>query len=432
MRPIAIVYAPVATRSGYGDQSREIVRHLIALDKYDLRIISCPWGATPMNALDPMNPRDVPILSRIVVPPIQMERQPELYIHIGVPNEVQAPAKFNILITAGIETTLCSPEWIIGMNKMDLILTTSEHSKRTLSETTVEQRDPAGNVLGLLKLQKPIDVLHNCMDTDIFRKVTQISDPVNDLFEGVKEKFCFLFVGHWLKGGYGEDRKNVGVLIKTFLETFKNVPEKHRPALILKTSGAGFSIMDREEILNKISQIKDSVGGSLPSIYLLHGDLTEVEMNELYNHPKVKAHVSFTKGEGFGLPLLQATQSAKPIIASGWSGQLDFLNPNEAILLAGSLGQVEPGAVWDGVIIPQAQWFNVDVEVAKRALKHVFDNYTSCLGGAHSLARKCAANFSIAANQKQLQELLDKHVPEFAIPMPLQLPTLKKVNLEDE
>ena len=156
-----------------------------------------------------------------------------------------------------------------------------------------------------------------------------------------------------MRGDFGEDRKNVSFLIKVFLETFRQVSEKDKPALILKTSSAGFSILDREEILKKIQQIKDSVelnqGQTLPNIYLLHGELTDKEMNSLYNHSKVKAHVSFTKGEGFGRPLLEASISGKPVIASGWSGQLDFLDKENSVLVGGELKPIHESSVWDGV-----------------------------------------------------------------------------------
>ena len=107
-----------------------------------------------------------------------------------------------------------------------------------------------------------------------------------------------------MQGDLGQDRKNVGLLIKTFYENFKN--KKKTPALILKCSGAGASYMDRDFILDKIQQIKKSIEAeTLPNIYLLHGEFTDVEINELYNHPKVKAMLSLTKGEGFGRPLLE-------------------------------------------------------------------------------------------------------------------------------
>ena len=54
---------------------------------------------------------------------------------------------------------------------------------------------------------------------------------------------------------------------------------------------ADFSILDREDILNKISDIKKSVNGVLPPIYLIHGDFTDSQMNELYNHSKVRSNI---------------------------------------------------------------------------------------------------------------------------------------------
>ena len=170
--------------------------------------------------------------------------------------------------------------------------------------------------------QKPVEVLFEGVDTDIYGKTNEFSKELLDQFEPIKEDFCFLHVGHWLQGNMGEDRKDISMLVKTFCETFKN--QKNPPALILKTSGATPCIIDRQEILGKIRDIKRSLVGELPNIYLLHGDLRDEEMNQLYNHPKVKAHVSFTHGEGFGRPLLEATLSEKPVIASNWSGQVDF------------------------------------------------------------------------------------------------------------
>ena len=344
-----VIRGPVGTRSGYGDMARDIVRHLINIDKWDIKIMPCPWGQTPMNALTEENPKDKPIIDRIVQ---SVSRKPEVFISITVPNEFQSMGQYNIGITAGIETTACSPEWVQGMNRMDLILTISNHSKMVLQTTNYQTK--TNDVQGpQLKLEKPIEVLHCCADTSIFRKIsrTEIEPAVDEFMDTVKENFCFLFVGHWLAGGLGHDRKDIGMLIKVFLEVFRKGPKKNRPALILKTSSATFSLLDREEMLKRITIIKDSIGAqNFPSIYLLHGDLTEPEMNSLYNHPKLKVHVSFTKGEGFGRPLLEASLSGKPVIVSGWSGHMDFLNPEEAIILSGKLQKVDASAAWEGVI----------------------------------------------------------------------------------
>lgn len=430
-KPLCIVRAPCATRSGYGDMSRDIIRHLIEYDKFDVKVHSVNWGDTPMNALDENNPMDKMIIDRLLREPVN--KQPELFISITVPNEFQAVGKYNIGITAGIETTVASVEWVEGCNRMDAIFTISEHSKQVLTNSKygVQQN---GTVVQQLEITKAIEVLHNCINTAVFGKNSPTDNAITKyLDKTIPEDFCYLFVGHWLRGDFGEDRKNVPLLIKVFLETFKRVTDKTQPALILKTSSAGFSILDREEILTKIQQIKNSVilepSQKLPSIYVLHGELTEKEMNTIYNHSKVKAHVSLTKGEGFGRPLLEASVSGKPVIASGWSGHMDFLNSEEAVLVGGELKQIHPSSVWDGVLVKESSWFAPDMNNAANAMWAVFTDYSNFKKKAYDLTLKNRKNFSYEAIQKRTFELLDKYVPEFPKQMTLTLPKLKKIEL---
>lgn len=433
-----LIRAPVGTRSGYGDMSRDIVRHLINLDKWDIKIISCPWGNTPMNSLTEENPKDKPIIDRLLTN-ASLPKKPEVFISITVPNEFEPIAHYNIGITAGIETTACAPEWITGMNKMNLILTISNYSKKVLQTTVYDAEDQQTKIKTKLKLTTPIEVLHNCVDTEIFKKTDEKEELVEELMSPVKENFAFLFVGHWLQGVIGQDRKDVGMLIRVFLETFRKVPSKQRPALILKTSGAGFSVLEREALLKKIETVRNTVNGkNLPSVYLLHGSLTEPEMNALYNHPKVKAHVSFTKGEGFGRPLLEASMSGKPIVASGWSGHLDFLNSNDAILLGGALEKVDPSAVQQGIIQADTQWFRVDYQNAANVLHHVWKHYKQFSNRGAKLIKKNAEQFCVAAIQDRTDELMTKYLPVFKVTsevnlnLPTGLPSLKKIEVKSK
>jgi glycosyltransferase involved in cell wall biosynthesis len=429
-KPTMLIFGPIATRSGYGDMGRDIVRHFIEYDKFDVQIISAPWGDTPMNALDANNPKDKMLLDRIIGQ--EINKQPEVFVHIGIPSEARPIGKFNILCTAGIETTGASAQWVEACNKMDLILAISNHAKNVFLSSKYQYKTQQGQQ-GVLEVTKPIEVLHNCIDTAVFGKKAPMDMEFTKVLDSIPETFCYAFVGHWLKGEFGEDRKNVPLLVKLFLEAFKQVTDKPRPALILKTSTAGFSILDREEILHKLNQVKESVklehGQQLPNVYLLHGDLTDKEMNTLYNHPKVKAHVSFTKGEGFGRPLLEASVSGKPVIASGWSGHMDFLNTDSAILVGGELKNVHESAAWENILIKEASWFAPDHQQCVNALAAVFFNYTDFKNKAYNLADKNRKQFSYESVQKQTWELLDKYVPEFPKQMPLVLPKLKKIEL---
>ena len=346
-KPLCLVTAPVATRSGYGAHARDICRALIKLDKYDVKIWSVRWGNTPMNALNQQDPNDKMIIDRLLQNP-QLPKQPEIHFHIVIPNEFNPLAKFNIGITAGLEMTACPPVWLEGMNRMDMNIVPSNFVKDTMNRIVFDINDEqTKQKKGELKNTKPIEVLFEGTDTNIFKKTNEFSAPFLKEMKKVKESFNFLYVGHWLQGDLGKDRKDTGMMLKVFLETFKNM--KNSPGLIMKTSGAGFSVLDREQMLAKIKSIKSMIKGDLPNVYLLHGDFTDNEMNELYNHPKVKAHVNLTHGEGFGRPLLEASISQKPVIAPNWSGHVDFLNKDQAILLNGDLTSVEKGSVPDEV-----------------------------------------------------------------------------------
>jgi hypothetical protein len=153
---------------------------------------------------------------------------------------------------------------------------------------------------------------------DVYKPVKEFTNKkLYNYINDIPENFAYLFVGHWLQGELGHDRKNVGLLIKAFYEVFKN--KGNAPALILKTSCGKGSKMDKTEVLKRINIIRGSIpSDKLPNVYLLHGDFTNSEINELYNHPKIKANVSATKGEGFGRPLLEFALTGKPTIATGW------------------------------------------------------------------------------------------------------------------
>ena len=425
-KPLVLVTGPVATRSGYGAHSRDICRSLISMDKYNVKIFPVRWGNTPQNALNDEDPNDKVIIDRLMTD-VNLEKQPDVHIHVVIPNEFQPVAKYNIGITAGIETTACPPEWIEGMNRMDLNIVPSKFTKETLQNMSFDRVDEQSKEkIGELKVNKPIEVLFEGTDTNIFKKTKVFSKELNDKFSKIKEDFCFLFVGHWLQGDLGKDRKDLGMLVKTFLETFKNM--KKSPALLMKSSGATFSLIDKREILVKIEDIKKSVDAKvLPNIYLLHGDLTDDEMNELYNHPKVKSHVTFTHGEGFGRPLLEASISQKPIIASNWSGHVDFLTKNLSVLLGGSMKKVSKQSFQKGIYVKDSYWFTVNYQAASKVLKNVFQNYKHFTLNAAKQGTINKSRFSLNKMTETFEKILDDNVPEFPKEVKLKLPKLKKV-----
>ena len=423
-KPLLLFTAPVGTRSGYGAHSRDIVRSLIAMDRFDIKIFPVRWGSTPQNALNDKDPNDKGIIERLLQNP-NMERQPDIHIHCVVPNEFMTLGKYNIGITAGIETTACPQDWIEGLNRMDLNIVPSNFSRDVLEKCIYDRIDNnTKQVLGSIKCEKPIEVLFEGADTKIYKKPKQISKELKKEFQEIDESFLFLYVGHWLNGSIGNDRKDTGMLVKLFLETFKN--QKKKPALVMKTNSADFSVLDREEQMKKIRDIRNSIkGDDLPNVYLLHGDLTDEEMNELYHHPRVKAHISLTHGEGFGRPLLEASLSEKPVIASNWSGHKDFLPDDKALMLPGNLTKTPPEAFPENIYVEGSQWFSVNYPVASNVVKDVYNNYKKYQPLAKKLSFENKNKFSLNAMTKEFEKILDKYLPEFEQQVDLKLPKLQ-------
>jgi len=420
MKPTLVFQGPVATRSGYGDHARDLLHSLYKLDKFNIKVVSLRWGQTPMDALNYDNEFHKWIIESII-PTVQ--EKPDIFIQVTVPNEFQPLGFYNIGITAAIETTHSPIDWVHGCNRMDLIIVPSEHSKKSLVDSVYNEADKQTNkLIAQHKIQKPVEVLFEGFNENFG---TEAVEYVSEL-DVIKEDFAFLFVGHWLRGDLGEDRKNVGMMIKTFAMAFKN--EKVKPALVLKTSSAGFSILDREETIKKIKQALGKDYGKVP-VYLIHGDLTEAQMNGLYEHPKVKAMLNFTKGEGFGRPLLEFSLAGKPILVSNWSGHVDFLKEG-AILLDGELKNVHPSAA-DQFLLKEAKWFSVNISEALTKMKDVFKNYSKYLPGSTKLAKHNRKMFSLQKMTEGFDIILNQYgiyskvQPKFQT---LQLPKLKSLN----
>jgi glycosyltransferase involved in cell wall biosynthesis len=302
---------------------------------------------------------------------------------------------------------------------MDLVIVPSTFTRDVYFQTVYNETEKdTGRLLKQHKLSKPIEVLFEGADTSIYNDVTDESFNLD-----IQEDFAFLFVGHWLKGDIGQDRKDVGMLIKVFAETFKDVDVK--PALVLKTSAGSFSVKDREAIRKKILDITKN-GVNLPSIYLLYGDLSDKEMNSLYNHPKIKSMISLTKGEGFGRPLLEFSMTGKPIIASNWSGLKDFLPLDKSVLLGGTLTEVHDSAV-DKFILKNSKWFTANYGEAGAVMKLMIENYDNFKEKSEELKETNKMTYSLDNMRFKFEEILKPYIqrPER---VDLKLPKLNKIS----
>jgi glycosyltransferase involved in cell wall biosynthesis len=426
-RPLVVVMSPFTTRSGYGEHSKDIIKALIKSDKYNIKLVPIGWGATPHTGLE-----ENELYLKDYILNTNLETQPDIFIHITIPNEFQRMGKYNIGITAGIETTIARPEWIEGLNRMDKVIVPSEFTKNVLMESKYQNRQN-GVVISSIEPRDIIDVLFEGTDEDIYYKINSkeynnIKDSkLKNTLDDINESFLYLVVGHWLNGDLYEDRKNISGSIKLFLDVFKQTKyKKNKPALLLKVSGGVTSLRDREAIIKKIDMIKTVVelnkGEVLPNIYLLHGELTNNEMNDLYNHPKVKCMLSLTKGEGYGRPLQEFAFIGKPIIVSNWSAVTDFIKPEHHTLINGELTQIHPSALTP-FVIPESKWFTANFQQAGNSLENVFNNYGYYVENSNK-------GLEYFKSEKTLELMKDKLIDIIESKDKLQLPTLNLPKLK--
>ena len=413
MRKVVIA-GPVATQSGYGHHTREIVENIIEQkgSEWDVKLVSLPWGGTPMT---------FPVADdwrrRLIALPIQ--EQPDVWVQVSVPNELQAVGKYNIGVTAGTEGDLCPEAWLDNLAAMQLVIVPSEFTKKVFEDSALHYKKT---------LTTPIHVIPEYFDNSVYNNKAVKKNL--DILNNIPETFAFLSVGHWLSGQIGEERKNISGMVHRFFETYKN--KKNQPALILKTSGATYAVMDRMDIEKRILQIREMFPGTrLPNVYVLHGDLTDEEMNALYNHPKVKACLSFTKAEGFGRPLLEFATTGKPIIAPHYSGQADFLKAEFICALPGGLTPIHQTAQNDW-LIGDAKWFTVDYGYAGKMMLDVQENYKKWLELAKRQRYFVNSNFTkqaVALIYEKVLAVVSEVVDRLPKAIELKLPELKKIEL---
>ena len=412
----AVISSPFATQSGYGHHAREIITNLIERKgtEWDIKLLSMPWGVTPFTypVSDDWKRRTIPL---------PLEFQPDVFVQITVPTEFQPIGKLNIGVTAGTEGDICPVEWIDMINRMQIVIVPTNFSKDVFVNTAKEHNKV---------ISCELVVVPEYFDETVYNKDAEKSDIT--ILDEIEEQFAFLSVGHWLTGNIGEDRKNISGVIYSFVNTFKG--KKSMPALILKTSGATYSVMDRMDIENRISQVLDQPAfknTKLPNIYVLHGDLTDIEMNSLYNHPKVKAMYSLTKAEGFGRPLLEFATTGKPMIVPFYSGQCDFLNQEFIVEVKGALTPIHPSAQ-NEFLINGAKWFTPDYGYTENLLKQVFEKYKNYIDNAKRLRYHVNQTFTksaVTAEYDKLVESINKFESSIPKQIELKLPTLNKISL---
>lgn len=383
MNKKVILSAPILSRSGYGEHSRQIFDYLISKPNVDVYVNILPWGITPwyLNH-DDCNGLIGEALKRS---DISVPRKYDLSVQVQLPDEWNPKAaEKNIGVSAVVETDKCNPEWIERCNLMDAVVVPSIFCKKIL------------NVDG--SLEKKVSVVPE----HYFEELNQT--PFQNEKLKFETDFNFLTVG-MLTGLKPElDRKNLFYLVKWFVEEFKS---NSNVGLVIKTSQGRDTTFDKKNcysIIKKILQELNHKGN--PKIYLLHGDMSRKDMVSVYKHSSIKCFISATRGEGFGLPMLEAAVAGLPVMTTDWSAHKEFLDYGKWIKLDYELKEVHKSKIDSKIFVDGAKWAEVNEQDFKKKIRKFYESNNTPKDNAIKLSNILKQNF----NRKKIFDQYDEKI----------------------
>ncbi|MAG28456.1 hypothetical protein CMI47_23255 [Candidatus Pacearchaeota archaeon] len=393
MKKRIFLKAPLLTRSGYGEQARFLLRALRSREElFDIFIQPLEWGKTSWISEVTEERQWIDETIEKTIAYLQQGGQFDASIQVTIPNEWEKLAPINIGYTAGIETTKVAAPWLQRGNDMDSIIVVSSHSKNTYEKTVYTAENPQTKHQTEYRLTTPI---------------TTVNFPIKkyDTYPDVDLELEYDF--NFLVMAQMGPRKNVGNTIKWFIEEFRN----EEVGLVLKTNMAKNCLLDREKVYHDFRRLVERQGPRKCKMYLLHGDMEDNEVHSLYLHPQIKAVLSLTHGEGFGLPLFEAAYSEVPVIAPGWSGQLDFLvnrktGKTEFFNVEYDLQPIPEQVVWEGVIIKESMWAYPREHSAKQKMRECYANYEEAQQQAATLAARVTVEFREEKQNEQMVNVI--------------------------
>lgn len=254
--------------------------------------------------------------------------------------------KTNIIFTM-FETTRIPDDWVSNINKYaQACFVPCEWNKKVFASSGVTV---------------PIFVVRPGLDQDLSEVETVETATLSSL---PGDKYMFYSVFQWT------ERKNPIGLLKAYLSAFDGVDDV---CLVLKTYGSNNSTQEQDRIKDLIRKVRDSFNFKkfAPPIIFVGGHLTRNEMLGL--HKRGDCFVLPHRAEGFGLPHFEAMAMGKPIITTGFSGNMDFCTKDNCYLLDYQMTPVN-NMKWISHYVSDMEWAEPNLSQLKAYMRHCYQD----------------------------------------------------------
>ena len=238
------------------------------------------------------------------------------------------------------ETNKLPPDFVQGINLCNEVWTGSEYNAQAMRDSGVT---------------KPIYIIPEAIDTDIGEVEPYITNVT---------AFTFYSIFEWT------ERKNPLALLTAYWQEFT---PKDNVALVLKTYVDNFQSSKRDEVNSYIKRIKKQM--PLPYYAPLYLYRNLMDRRQMYRfHKTFDCFISTHRGEGWGVPQMEALTLNKPIISTNCGGIHEYLtDKQDALLLPFKLTNVDNtrNKQW---YLPDQKWASVDIEALRKTMRFAFDN----------------------------------------------------------
>jgi glycosyltransferase involved in cell wall biosynthesis len=403
-----LLVGPVCNLSGYSEHARLMLDSLLMCeDSIDLYVQVTQWAKSTYsekyhNKYKHLIQKTQNLFQSKVDQSgnVRLDGYFDASYQVCAPNEFRKISDSDVGVTAALETTAAPEEWIPNCNMMKHIFVVSEHAKKNLKNS---------KGTGGTKITTPITVIPFGFDSAIDR-----ADVYGDL--ELTTKFNFLTVSQFAP------RKNIENLIRWFVEEFEDESDV---GLIIKAHFHNNSTLDFYTCRNSLQGLLTNVSTERKcKVYLVHGNLSEQQMMSLYDPSVVDCYLTTTHGEGFGIPIFNSACNGIPVIATNWSGHLDFLRApvktstskiklkSHFLKVGFDIMNVQQHHLMPGLIVAGSEWAYPRESSFKKNLRFIRKNKDQVAEDAQNLKNHLLEKYSIESVREMYKENILKTLPE--------------------